>query len=141
MSEIVGRGVARDQFALLLMGAFAIVAVTLAAIGLYGVLAYSVRQRSQEFGIRMALGATAAHVRGLVLRQAAAVAAAGAALGIAGGLLIGRWLATLVYETSPYDPRVIVATTSLLMVIALFSAWLPAWRASRIEPRIAMYEE
>jgi hypothetical protein len=141
LAEVLGRGVARDRFALVLMGAFAFVAVALAAIGLYGVLAYSVRQRTQEFGIRMALGATAGHVRRLVLRQAAVVAGMGIALGTAGALMAGRWLAALVYETSPSDPRVFVATISLLAVIAIASALLPAWRASRVEPRIAMYEE
>jgi ABC-type antimicrobial peptide transport system permease subunit len=65
----------------------------------------------------------------------------GIALGIMGALIVGRWLSTLVYKTNPNDSRVFVATTSLLVVVALFSAWLPAWRASRIEPRIAMYEE
>jgi putative ABC transport system permease protein len=123
------------------MGAFAIVAVALAAIGLYGVLAYSVRQRTQEFGIRMALGATAADVRRLVLRQAAVVVGIGVAMGIAGALMLGQWLSSLVYETSPRDPRVLAATTLLLMVAAFLSAWLPAWRASRVEPRIAMHDE
>lgn len=89
----------------------------------------------------MALGATAVHVRGLVLRQAAVVVGSGIALGIAGALMVGRWLSTLVYKTSPYDTRVFVATTSLLVVVALFAAWLPAWRASRVQPRIAMHEE
>jgi len=141
LAEVLGRGVARERFALVLMGAFAIVAVALTAIGLYGVLAYSVRQRTQEFGIRMALGATAVHVRGLVLRQAAVVIGSGIALGIAGALMVGRWLSTLVYETSLYDPHLFVATISLLVVVALFSAWLPTWRASRVQPRIAMHDE
>jgi predicted permease len=141
LADVMGRGVARERFALVLMGAFASVAVALAAIGLYGVLAYSVRRRTQEFGIRMALGATAGDVRNLVLRQAAVVVGVGIALGSAAALMAGRWLAKLVYETSPQDPRVFVATISLLVLVALFSAWVPAWRASRVEPRIAMYEE
>jgi putative ABC transport system permease protein len=89
----------------------------------------------------MALGATAGHVRRMVLRQAAVVVGAGVVIGIAGALMIGRWLSSLVYETSPSDPRVLAATTLLLMVVAFFSAWLPARRASRVEPRIAMHEE
>jgi predicted lysophospholipase L1 biosynthesis ABC-type transport system permease subunit len=141
MAEVVGTGVARERFALVLIGTFAIVAVALAGIGLYGVLAYSVRQRTQEFGIRMALGATAAHVRRLVLRQAALVVGIGTAVGIGGALMIGHWLSSLVYQTSPRDPRIFVATTLLLMVVALLSAWLPAWRASRVEPRIAINQE
>jgi predicted permease len=141
MAEVVGTGVARERFALVLIGTFAIVAVALAGIGLYGVLAYSVRQRTQEFGIRMALGATAAHVRRLVLRQAALVVGIGTAVGIGGALMIGHWLSSLVYQTSPCDPRIFVATTLLLIVVALLSAWLPAWRASRVEPRIAINQE
>lgn len=141
LAELLGRGVARERFALALMAAFAAVAMALAAIGLYGVLAYSVRQRTQEFGIRMALGATAAHVRRLVLRQAAVVVGIGITLGTAGALMTGRWLSTLLYETNPHDPRVFAATVTLLVIVAFVSAWLPAWRASRVEPRIAMYEE
>jgi predicted permease len=141
LAEILGRGVARERFALVVMATFATVAVALAAIGLYGVLAYSVRHRSQEFGIRMALGATGWDVRRLVLRQAALVVGSGIALGIGGALLVGQWLSTLLYETSPFEPSVFVSTTALLVIVGLVSAWFPAWRASRVEPRIAMYEE
>jgi ABC-type antimicrobial peptide transport system permease subunit len=141
MAEVVGRGVSRERFALVLMGAFTAVALALAAVGLYGLLAYSVRQRTREIGIRMALGATAAQVRNLVIRQAAVVLGIGLIAGTAGALAIGRWLSSLVFETSPTNPRVFLATALLLTVVALLSAWLPAWRASRVEPRIAMQEE
>jgi putative ABC transport system permease protein len=141
MTEVMGRGVARERFALVLMGAFALVAMVLAAIGLYGVLAYSVRQRTHEIGIRMALGASAADVRSLVLRQAAAVVAIGVAVGIVGALAMGRWISSLVYQTSARDPRVFIATSLLLMAVALLSAWAPAWRASRVDPRSAMNQE
>ncbi len=138
MTEVVGRGTSRERFALVLMGAFAGVSLMLAALGLYGVLAYSVRQRTQEIGIRMALGATTAQVRTLVLRQAAVVVGTGLVIGIAGALVLGRWLTSLVFEISPSDPRVLLATTLLLTITGLLSAWLPARRASRVEPRIAM---
>jgi putative ABC transport system permease protein len=138
LDEVVGQGVGRERFALVLMGAFAAVAVMLAGVGLFGVLAYSVRQRTQEIGIRMACGATAATVRNLVLRQAAAVIGVGLVMGLAGALAIGRWLSSLLYETSPRDPRVLLATVVLLTVVALLAAWLPAWRASRVEPKIAI---
>jgi predicted permease len=141
MSEVVGRGIARERFTLVLMAAFALVALGLASVGLYGVLAYSVRQRTHEFGIRMALGATASHVRGLVLRQAAVVLGIGLAIGTAGALALGRWLSALIVETSPPAPRVLIATAALLAAVAFLSAWLPAWRASRVEPCIAMHEE
>jgi putative ABC transport system permease protein len=141
MTEVVGRGVSRERFALVLMGAFALVALMLAALGLYGVLAYTVRQRTPEIGIRMALGATAAHVRALVLRQAAVVVGLGLVVGIAGAIALGGALSALLFETSPSDPRVFIATTLLLTVVAFVAAWLPACRASRIAPRIAMQDE
>lgn len=140
MTDVVGRGVSRERFALVLMGAFAGVALLLAAIGLYGVLAYAVRQRTQEIGIRIALGATGTQVRALVLRQAALVVGMGLAAGIAGALLLGRWLSSLVFEISPSDPRILLATALLLTITGLLSAWLPARRASRVEPRAAMQE-
>jgi putative ABC transport system permease protein len=141
MTEVVGRGVGRERFALVLMGAFAVVALVLAALGLYGVLAYAVRQRTPEIGIRMALGATAAHIRALVLRQAAVVVGIGLVVGIAGAAALGRALSALLFQTSPSDPRVLVAAAVLLTVVALLAAWLPAWRASRTAPRIAMQDE
>jgi ABC-type antimicrobial peptide transport system permease subunit len=141
MAEVVGRGVSRERFALTLMSAFAAVAILLAAIGLYGVLAYSARQRMQEFGIRIALGATAGDVRRLVLRQAAGIVGIGIAGGIVGSLAVGRWLSSLLFETDPHDARVLAATVLLLAAVSFVSAWLPAWRASRLEPRIAMHEE
>ncbi|MGH7574694.1 MAG: ADOP family duplicated permease [Longimicrobiales bacterium] len=140
MTEVVGRGVSRERFALVLMGAFAAVALTLAALGLYGVLAYMVRLRTQEIGIRIALGATAAHVRVLVLRQAATVVGIGLVAGIGGALVLGRWLSSLVFEISPSDPRILVATALLLTITAFLSAWLPVRRASQVDPRIAMQE-
>lgn len=140
MTEVVGRGVSRERFALVLMGAFAAVALTLAALGLYGVLAYMVRLRTQEIGIRIALGATVAQVRVLVLRQAATVVGIGVVAGIGGALILGRWLSSLVFEISPSDPRIIVATALLLTITALLSAWLPARRASQVDPRVAMQE-
>lgn len=140
MIEVVGRGVSRERFALVLMGAFAAVSLTLAAMGLYGVLAYTVRQRTQEFGVRMALGATAAQVRVLVLRQAAVVLAIGLVVGIAGAMALGRWLSFFAFEISPSDPRILLATVFLLTATGLLAAWLPARRASRVAPRTAIQE-
>ncbi len=140
MTEIVGRGTSRERFALVLMGTFAVVALMLAALGLYGVLAYAVRQRTPEIGLRMALGATAAQVRTLVFRQAAGVVGVGLVAGVAGALGLGRWLSSLVFEISPWDPRILAATAALLTLTALVAAWLPARRAARVEPRIAMQD-
>jgi predicted permease len=140
MTEVVGRGTSRERFALALMGIFAVVAVALAALGLYGVLAYAVRQRSAEIGIRVALGASAGRVRALVLRQAAVVVAVGLGAGCAGALLLNRWLDALVFGIAPSDPRILVASALLLSLVALIAAWLPAQRAARVEPRVAMQE-
>ena len=138
MADVVGRGASRERFALVLMGAFAFVSLTLAALGLYGVLAYAVRQRTQEIGIRIALGATTAQVRALILRQAAVILGIGLAIGIAGALVLGRWLSSLVFQVSPWDPRILAATAMLLTITGLVSAWLPARRASRVSPGTAM---
>jgi len=140
MTEIVGRGTSRERFALILMGAFAVVSLLLAALGLYGVLSYAVRERTQEIGIRVALGATAAQVRVLVLRQAVLVLGAGLVAGFGGALMLGRWLSSLVFEITPGDPRILLATALLLTITGLLAAWLPARRASRVAPRTAMQE-
>ena len=140
MTEVVGRGTRRERFALVLMGVFAAVSVLLAALGLYGVLAYTVRQRTQEIGIRMALGASAAQVRLTVLRQASVVLGIGLVVGTAGALILGRWLTSLSFEISPSDPRILLAAAVLLTGTGLLAAWLPARRASQVPPRIAMQE-
>ena len=138
MIDVVGRGSSRERFAAVLMAAFAGVSLLLATLGLYGVLAHTVRERTQELGIRMALGATSAEIRALVLRQVAIILGAGLVFGSIGALALGRWLTSLVFQIHPSDPRVMLATALALMVAGLIAAWLPAWRASRIEPRIAM---
>jgi putative ABC transport system permease protein len=140
MSEVVGRGVGRERFALVLMGTFAGVSLTLAAIGLYGVLAYAVRQRTPEIGIRLALGATAADVRALVFRQAAIVLGGGLVVGVVGAVSLGRWLSSLLFQVSPWDPRILAGTAVLLMITGAVATWLPARRASRVSPRMAIQE-
>jgi predicted lysophospholipase L1 biosynthesis ABC-type transport system permease subunit len=140
MGEIVDRGTGRERFALALMGAFALIALALAALGLYGVLAYSVRQRSSEIGIRIALGATGSQVRALVFRQAAVVVGVGVAVGLAGALILGRWVETLAFGVAPSDPRILIVSAGVLAMVALVAAWLPARRAAGVEPRVAMQE-
>ena len=140
MTDVVGRGTRRETFALVLMALFAVVALALAALGLYGVLAYTVRQRTPEIGIRVALGATAAQVRALVLRQAAVVFATGLCAGLAGAFVLGRWLTTVVFEISPWDPRIFASAAAMLACTALVAAWLPARRASRLAPTLALRE-
>lgn len=140
MADVVGRGASRERFAGVLMGAFALVAVLLAAIGLHGVLAYTVRQRTKEIGIRMAVGASGAQVRALVFRQAATVVGPGLVAGLLCTLVSRPWLATLAFGISPTDPRILAATACLIVVVACVAAGLPAYRASRVPPRIALEE-
>jgi putative ABC transport system permease protein len=131
MADVVDGGTSRERFALVLMAAFALVALVLATIGLYGVLAYAVRQRSTEIGIRIALGATRGQVRAIVLRQAAVVVAVGLAAGLGGALALGRWIETLAFGIAPSDPRLLLGSAVVLVLTALAAAWLPAQRASR----------
>jgi putative ABC transport system permease protein len=140
MTDVVGRGASRERFALVLMGTFALVALGLAALGLYGVLSYAIRQRSMEIGIRVALGATAAQMRALVLRQAGGVLSLGVVAGLAGALVLGRWLDALAFGIAPSDPRILIASAVVLALVAFVAAWLPAQRAARVEPRIAMQD-
>ena len=140
MRDVVGRGTSRERFALVLMAAFALVSVILAVLGLYGVLAYAVSQRATEIGIRVALGATAAQVRRLVLGHAAIVVGLGIVAGLAGAVLLGRWLSALTFGIAPSDPRILLASAFVLAVVALCAAWLQARRAARTEPRLAMQE-
>ena len=140
LEDIIGRSSRREWFALVLMGAFAGVSLLLAALGLYGVLAFSVRQRTAEIGIRIALGANPPQIRWLFVRQAGVVLAAGLALGVPGALLLGRQLAALLFQTTPWDPRVLAATVTLLVITAALATWAPSRRASRLAPRMSMHE-
>ena len=140
MADVVGRGASRERFAAVLLGTFALVALVLAALGLYGALAYSVRQRTKEIGIRLAVGARAAQVRALVFRQAAVVVGPGLVVGALGTLVSRRWLATLSVEISPSDPRILAATALLLVIVSIIAAWFPAQRAAGVPPRVALEE-
>jgi ABC-type antimicrobial peptide transport system permease subunit len=109
-----------------------------AAVGLYGLLAYTVRQRTPEIGIRIALGATASQIRALVLQQAVVLLAAGVVFGVAGALVLGRWLSSMAFQTSPWDLRILLATALLLMMTGVLAAWLPVRRAAWVDPSVAM---
>jgi putative ABC transport system permease protein len=141
MDQILADSVARQRFAIQLMAAFACIAAFLAAIGIYGVLAYLVDQRRREFGIRIALGARPADVLGLVLRQGSIPVAAGLAAGIAAAFALTRLLKTLLYEISPTDPVIFVAVSLFLALIALLAMSLPARRATRADPVEALRHE
>ena len=124
-----------------LVGFFATVALLLACLGLHGVVAHAMAARQRELGVRMALGALQRHLVLLVLRQGAVPLLVGVALGLLGALGIGRLIAGLLYQVSPYDPLTLLATAAILLAIGLASLWLPARRAARIDPMIALRSE
>ena len=130
-----------DRMISILSASFAVLATLLAAVGLYGVLAYTVAQRTREIGVRMALGADSARVRALVLRQVAVMTVIGAAIGIAGALGLGRAARSLLFELQGHDPVAIVTSVVLLALVALGAAYVPARRASRVDPMQALRYE
>jgi len=136
--QYLARSIATPRFTALLLGAFAALALLLAGFGLYGVMAYSVAQRSREIGIRMALGAQAADVRSLVVNQAVRLGAVGLALGIAGALAATRVLDSLLFGVSASDPLTFAAVSAALITVLLLAAYLPARRATRVDPIVAL---
>jgi ABC-type antimicrobial peptide transport system permease subunit len=141
MSEVVSRSIARQRFNMWLMSVFGGVALLLAAIGIYGLLAYSVEQRTQELGIRLALGAKAGQVRQMVVLQAMRLAIAGMVAGIAIALGLTRLLGSLLFGVGAWDPMVFAGVPLVLGTVALVAAWMPARRASRIDPVQALRYE
>jgi putative ABC transport system permease protein len=134
MNEVLHESVARPRFLTLLLGIFAGVALALAAIGTYGVMAYSVAERRQEIGIRMALGAQSTSVLAMVLRQGFGVAAVGLALGTAGAFGLTKFLQTMLFNVSTTDPMSFVTAPLLLAFVALLACYLPARRATTVDP-------
>src|SRR5262249_21546648 len=132
---------AQRRFQTELLGGFALLGLALAAAGIFGMMHYSVVQRTQEIGIRMALGARRASVLGMVLREGLALAAVGVAVGIAGSLALMRAISSLLFEVTPWDPLTFAAVSLALGGIALIGCYLPAQRAMRVDPMIALRSE
>jgi putative ABC transport system permease protein len=133
--------VARPRFITLLLAIFAGVALALAAIGTYGVMAYSVAQRRQEIGIRMALGARASNVLGMVLTQGLGVAVAGLVIGVVGSFALTRLLTSMMFNVSPTDTATFLAAPLLLGAVALVACWIPARRATRVDPALVLKQD
>jgi predicted permease len=141
LQTIVNRSMARTSFVLLLLGIAAVVALLLGVVGIYGVIAYLVSQRRREIGVRMALGATAREVRGMVVRQGLGLAGLGAATGLVAALALSRVLGSLLYGVSATDPTTFATVLLALLGIAALASYLPARRASAIDPTEALREE
>jgi putative ABC transport system permease protein len=141
MTSLLDEPLAQPRLNALLLGVFATVVVVLAAVGLYGVLAWTVRQRTRELGIRIALGAQPGQLHALVVRRGLLIAAAGIAAGVAGALGTSRFLRALLFEISPTDPITIGTASVLLLVVAVVACLTPARRATRVDPMLALRAE
>jgi putative ABC transport system permease protein len=134
LEDIAAASAAIVRLAMQLLAGFAVVALILAAIGIYGVMAYSVRRRTRELGTRVALGAGRADIVRLVMRQGAIIALAGLTLGLAGGLAAARSLSAVLYGVPPADPLALSCAAIVLAMSAMAACYLPARRAARIDP-------
>jgi predicted permease len=138
LDEMVTRSLAQRRFAVSLIVAFAAVALVLAALGIYGVVALTVSHRTQEMGVRMALGAERRHIIALVLRQGLGLTACGIGAGLVGAVALTQVIRGMLFETSPLDPLTFGGIVALLISVALLACWIPARRAARIEPMEAL---
>jgi len=138
MRQRVGESLARRRFSMLLLGVFASVALALATIGIYGVMAYLVSQGTREIGIRMALGATQRDILGLVVRQGMTLALSGVTIGLMAALLLTRLIRSLLFGVQATDPLTFVGISALLALIALLASYIPAQRAARIDPMVSL---
>jgi putative ABC transport system permease protein len=141
MESLISDSLAARRFAMILLGAFAVLALVLASVGIYGVIAYIVGQRTQEIGIRMALGAQRNDVMGLVLWQGARLALMGVSIGIAGALALTRLMTRLLYGVSATDPLTFAGLALILTLVAIAACWIPARRAMRVDPVVALRYE
>jgi putative ABC transport system permease protein len=138
MSQVVAAALATPRLTGFLLAAFAGIALALAAVGIYGVLAYLVSQRTQEIGVRLAIGANRTQVLAMILRQGLTLSAGGIVVGLAAAFLLTRLMQSLLYQVQPADPVTFVAVPAILFVVALIASYLPALRATRVSPLIAL---
>jgi len=141
MEQLLSESVEQPRFRTVLLEIFALIAVSLATVGIYGVLAYSVSQRRHEIGIRMAIGARRSDVLWLVVGQGMLLTFIGVAIGVTGAFVLTRFLSTLLYEVRPTDPATFVVVPLLLAGVALLACYIPAWRAMRVDPMVSLRHE
>jgi putative ABC transport system permease protein len=141
MDDLIATSLSQRRFSMFLLAAFAVLALLLAAVGIYSVLSFAVRRRVREIGIRVALGAETKDILRLVVTEGMKPALLGLALGVAGALALGRVVASFIYGIAPYDPLTFAAVAALLATVALLASIIPAFRAARIEPTRALREE
>jgi putative ABC transport system permease protein len=141
MEEVVSKSVVQPRFLALLLATFSGIALFLAAIGIYGVMAYSVTQRTQEIGVRMALGARPLHVLRLVFKQGLGMLVIGTLIGLAGAFALTRLMRTLLFEVTATDPLTYVSVIGLLILVALLACYIPARRAAKVDPLVALRYE
>jgi ABC-type antimicrobial peptide transport system permease subunit len=137
----VSQSIGQRRLSLILLAFFAASALLLAAIGVYGVMSFVVAQRTSEIGIRMALGARAGQVAWQVQRQGMTLVVAGLAIGMAGALVLTRYLSTLLFRVAPRDPLIFGTAAVTLVTVSIVACWLPARRASRVDPLTALRNE
>jgi putative ABC transport system permease protein len=141
MDQLIEQSTGSRRFAMLLLGGFAALAMVLASIGLYGVMSYTVTQRSRELGVRVALGADTRAVMGLVMGQGARLALVGVGIGLATSLAVTRLLKNMLFNLSATDPATFVSISLLLIAVALLASYLPARRATRVDPMQSLRAE
>ena len=141
MEQRVAKSVAAKRFVMSLLGAFSILALGLAAVGIYGVMAYLVTQRTQEIGVRMALGAQKRDVLKLVVGKGMALAVIGTTIGLVASLALTRLMRSLLFEVTPTDWLTFVISSTVLLIVALFACYLPARRAAKVDPLVALRYE
>ncbi len=141
MEEVISRSTSRQRFNMLLISVFGGSALLLAAIGVYGLMAYSVQQRTQEIGIWMALGAESSHVQKMVISQGMRFVLVGVVTGVAAAFALARLIATFLFGVTTWDPVVFTAVPVLLIAVSLLATWLPALRATRVDPVTALRYE
>jgi putative ABC transport system permease protein len=141
MDGLLSDSVSPRRFSAVLIGIFAVLALLLAAVGIYGVMSYAVGQRTQEIGLRMALGAPAGSVRGMILGQMLRLTILGVGIGLAGSFVVARFLASLLFGVGTYDPATFLGVAVLLVAVALSASYIPARRAMRVDPLVALRYE